>query len=223
MLPGLGKQGTGDREGGWQQGPCPELSFVQGRDTGAGVDLETGVVAGHGCEVCSAQICVALGTSERGEGETGLDSGRGVTGSAGGTGGWPWGGHHGDGGGGQIGAVFGLLGVRGEAGRKTPTFCKIAVCCLGVLKEPLEKSLRGALSRVSKAWTHCTQCGACILRGAAWSRPVHLGSRQLSTIPDGPPEQVVSPPSCSQNRDPGGSFGRGWSAGEDFQGGARPT
>jgi len=114
------------------------------------------------------------------------------------------------------GCVGAVGGVRGEAGRKTPTFCKIAVCFLGVLKEPLEKSLRGALRRVSKAWTHCTQWGARFLRSAAWSRPVHLGSRQVSTVPEGPREQVVSPPSCSHNRDPKGSFGRGWSAGGGF-------
>lgn len=217
MLPGLGKQGTGDREGGGQQGPCTELSLVQGRGTRGGWRpgdrgwwLGTGVMCvlhrsvwlwGQGNEGRGRRGRILGGHSQGLHGALGAGTGVVIMEMEGED---------------RSGLCWGSWGVRGEAGRKTPTFCKIAVCCLGVLKEPLEKSLRGALRRVSKAWTHCTQWGARFLRSAAWSRPVHSGSRQVPTVPDGPREQVVSPPSCSHNRDPKGSFGRGWSAGGGF-------
>ena len=66
---------------------------------------------------------------------------------------------------------------------------------------------------------HSTHWKACFLRSGAWSRPVHLGSHQVSTIPDSTCEQVVSPPSFSHNRDLKGSLGGAGVQGEDAQGG----
>lgn len=108
--------------------------------------------------------------------------------------------------------LFGQFGVRVEAGRKTPTFCKNPVLS-GLPHVTLRKSLCGALKKVSKAWTHSTQRAACCLRSRAWRRLVHLGFHWVSAIPEGPCEQVVSLPNCSHHRDLKDTFGRGWSAG----------